>query len=155
MVTKPKAGDKTPKTIDEVFGVYKTGRVDLSESELWVRFDHEFVRMMNAKNISGEALAKLIGAPWRTLNSEAKRDREPEWMTAYMLSAMKGVGFDVMYVVLNQRQPSPEEMALLDNYRNTSAERKKTLQEVGSAFAESQLDTAADGTYADRSRRGR
>lgn len=51
---------------------------------------------------------------------------------------------DVQYVLTGKRQQlSPAEEALLENYRNSKPERQKTLQEVGIAFAEHEVDRAS------------
>lgn len=140
---------KKQKTIDEVFWIYGEARVDLSDNGVWVRFDHDFVRIMNAENISAEALAKKIGAPWETLHSSANRQQDPKWMTPHVIGAMMTIGFDVTYILTAKRPLvlKPEEAALLDNYRNMPSERKKTLEEVGVALAEPKLNIAVDGTY--------
>ena len=48
-------------------------------------------------------------------------------------------GADVLYILTGQRAAgalAPDEAALLDNYRHTPPERRHTVQEVSSAFAQ-------------------
>lgn len=58
---------------------------------------------------------------------------------ADFLAAFAGARGDVLYVLTGQRAASalePDEAALLDNYRHTPPERRHTVQEVSSAFAQ-------------------
>lgn len=127
-----------PKSIDEVFWIYGEARVGLCDGSVWTRFDHEFVRVMNAKNISAVDLAKSIGVNWRILNSPADRGKEPKWMTPLVVSAMTGEGFDVMYILTGQHPITltPNEAALLDNYRILSPDGKTTVGKTCATLAQ-------------------
>lgn len=55
------------------------------------------------------------------------------------MASFANVGGDVLYILTGQRSAgtlAPDEAALLDNYRHTPPEKRHTVQEVTSAFAE-------------------
>lgn len=136
MAIKP----KRPARVEEVFCAYYMPReVDCNTS--WWRFDQEFVRVMNANNLLGKELAGKLGVRWNILNSTSPRAKDAKWMTPEVFSAMYGLGFDVMYILLNRRElvPKPDEAALLDNYRNSTPDNQAVLRKVGAAL-EKQID---------------
>ena len=58
---------------------------------------------------------------------------------ALALAHLAQAGADVLYILTGQRAAgalAPDEAALLDNYRHTPPERRHTVQEVSSAFAQ-------------------
>lgn len=77
--------------------------------------------------------AEVAGAKKRTLIDWEKGVSSP---TAVQLSALAGIGVDVMYVLTGQRvnsQPnalSPRETALLDNYRHCDADGQSAVEQV-------------------------
>lgn len=132
MAAKP----KRPACVEAVFCTYNMHEVDCNTS--WWRFDQEFVRVMNANNLSSKELAGKLSVQWKILNSTSPRAKDAKWMTPEVFSAMYGLGFDVMYILLKRRElvPKPDEAALIDNYRNSSPDNQAVLRKVGSALAE-------------------
>lgn len=62
--------------------------------------------------------------------------------TAVQLAAMADAGFDVLFILTNQRAAAPSaellsrrETALLDNYRNSPDEGKDAIERTASALA--------------------
>lgn len=119
------------------------------QGSIWERFDEEFVRVQKLLSVTELELAERIGVSWRKINSSGRRT--PKWLTPVILGHIGVIGFDINYILSNKRSPcyKPDEVALLDNYRNTTPERKASLREVGSAFAEPKIAIDADGTYED------
>lgn len=65
-----------------------------------------------------------------------KGERSPD---SEFLANIAAAGADVLYILTGQRTGgtlAPDEAALLDNYRHTPAEKRHTVQEVTSAFAQ-------------------
>lgn len=86
-----------------------------------------------------DEFAKAGGVATSTYSNYSSGEREPK--TSF-LTAIHEIGADVLYILTGQRTPNaeqtlaPDEAALLDNYRNTTPERKASLREVGVAFAQ-------------------
>lgn len=76
----------------------------------------------------------------RALETESVNPSKP--LTSLELKAMASYGVDIQYVLIGQRSTteaslSPDEAALLDNYRHTPPERRGSLAEVSQVFAAS------------------
>lgn len=135
-----------PVSVADVFWIYNQPGAVVDHDSVWIRFDREFVRLMNADKITGPDLAKCLRVSWRTLNSGSRRSSEPKWMTPSVLGAMWRCGFDVNYVLLGQfaNPPlKPDEAALLDSYRNSTPEGQASLRKTGAAL-EKQVDDEGD-----------
>lgn len=85
--------------------------------------------------------AALAGAHRKSQGNYELSARAPD---AIYLAAIATAGVDVLYVLTGQRsnvaaaQPlKPDEAALLDNYRNTSADKQGAIREIGAALAQS------------------
>lgn len=62
---------------------------------------------------------------------------------ASVMIALANYGVDLSYVLTGRRKGellTRDENALIDNYRNMNPDRQKTLQEVGTAFAQPGID---------------
>lgn len=76
----------------------------------------------------------------RSLRNYEKGERQPD---ASCLAAMAAAGADVLYILTGQRSGAavpapalkPDEAALLDNYRHSSAEGKKAIKATSDALA--------------------
>lgn len=133
---------KKPASVSDVFWIYTQGGAVVDNDSIWMRFDREFVRLMNGENISAQALAKDLGVSWKILNSGSRRNSDPKWMTPLVVGSMFGLGFDINYVLLGQASKPPlknDEAALLDNYRNSTPDNQAVLRKVGAAL-EKQID---------------
>jgi len=89
------------------------------------------------------AFAALAGA---TKHSQINWEKGTAFPNASVLAAWAGVGLDVAYVVTGQRTPSPsalppsppptpEEQALLSDYRTTDAHGREIIRATASAAA--------------------
>ena len=96
-----------PASVSDVFWIYNQPGAVVAPDSVWMRFDREFVRVMNADKMAGPDLAKCLHVSWRTLNSGSRRSSEPKWMTPSVLGAMLGCGFDVNYVLFGHITQSP------------------------------------------------
>lgn len=133
---------KKPASVSDVFWIYNQGGAVVDNDSIWMRFDREFVRLMNAENISWKELAGKLSVSWHVLNSGSRRGSDPKWMTPIVLRTMLGLGFDVDYVLFGQASKpvlKPDEAALLDNYRNSTPDNQAVLRKVGAAL-EKQID---------------
>jgi hypothetical protein len=138
-----------PVQVHEVFYAYQEPGLVTEEDSTWIRFDLEFVRIMNEEKITAQDLAKSLCVKWKVLNSPSHRRNDPKWMTPAIIGAMHRVGFDVEYVIFNQKKLKPEESALIANYRSSTPDNQRVLRDVGTALAEPKLIVDADGTYED------
>lgn len=104
-----------------------------------IRFERERL------GLTQPAFAEVAGTTKRTLIDWEKGVSSP---TAVQLSALAGIGVDVLFVLTGNRssallvsEPSPsyavnkEEAALLDNYRHSSPEGKAVIEAAGVAVA--------------------
>lgn len=89
--------------------------------------------------VTQAALSAIVGAGKRTVIDWEKGVTAP---TAVQLAAMADAGFDVLYILTNQRASPPSgdslsrrEAALLDNYRHSPAEGKDAIERTASALA--------------------
>ena len=90
--------------------------------------------------LSQPALAEVCGVTMRSLRNYEKGERQPD---ASCLAAMAAAGADVLYILTGQRSGTaapapalkPDEAALLDNYRHSSAEGKKAIKATSDALA--------------------
>ena len=87
---------------------------------------------------SQEVFGGEAGVTKKTQMLYEKEERKPD---AEYMAALATMGVDVLYVLTGQRGGapplSPDETALLDNYRHSPEERRRILQETSAAFAES------------------
>lgn len=84
-----------------------------------------------------EELADIGGVKKNAQFNYEKGVRAP---SASYLAAVAAVGVDVNYLLTGQRSLSesdltPEEQALLSNYRSTPAEKRKSIDDLSEAFA--------------------
>ena len=88
-------------------------------------------------------VAKELGVPGATRQSQARYEKGQAAPSAAYMSAIATSGFDVLYILTGQRsQPlaapalKPDEAALLDNYRHSPKDRQAILQATSAAFAQ-------------------
>lgn len=89
--------------------------------------------------LSQMAMGEIGGVHSNAQRNYEKGTRNPD---AAYLSAVAAKGVDVLYVLTGQRSRTeasltPDEAALLDNYRNTPRERRHTIAEVSQVYAAS------------------
>ncbi|EPC02487.1 hypothetical protein L861_09030 [Litchfieldella anticariensis FP35 = DSM 16096] len=89
--------------------------------------------------LSQAAMGEIGGVHANAQRNYEKGVRNPD---ATYLAAVAEKGVDVLYVLTGQRSTtegalSPDEAALLDNYRHTPPERRGSLAEVSQVFAAS------------------
>ena len=92
-------------------------------------------------HMTQDAMAAAAGVAKSTYCNYEAGKRAPD---AVCLTNLAAAGADVLYILTGQRSAgalAPDEAALLDNYRHTPEEKRHTVQEVTSAFAE--YDAAA------------
>ena len=102
-------------------------------STIGERLKEERVRLGKSQT----ELASAGGVGKTTQINYEKGARSPD---AAYLAAVAAEGVDVLYVLTGQWSKSqsslaPDEAALLDNYRNTPAERRHTIAEVSQVYA--------------------
>ena len=85
-----------------------------------------------AANIKAQRLAGLEGGSMK----------DP---TAVELAKLAMLGFDLKYILTGERALSPDERALLDNYRGADTSGQKALRQVGIALAQPLSDSEAGG----------
>ena len=99
--------------------------------------------------LAQEDLASIAGASRRSV-VEWDRGATVPGADALALLAQKGV--DVPYVVVGVRGEtssstlSPDEVALVDDYRKTTSEHQRTLRDVGAVFAQAASHQPASAT---------
>lgn len=103
---------------------------------------HLRIRQERVKHgLTEKELASELGISWQRMRAiENGTGNEPD---LYLISAMGVAGMDIQYILLGKKVSilKSDEAALLDNYRNTTPERKASLREVGAAFAEPSIDS--------------
>ena len=92
---------------------------------------------------AGFALDSAPDKKWhrvRALETGTNAQNKP--LTWDELAGLATLGVDVQYVLIGQRSHvlSQEEQRLVDNYRASGEEGKRSLRSVGNAFAKSRLD---------------
>jgi transcriptional regulator with XRE-family HTH domain len=93
----------------------------------------------DAQNLTQEALASALGITKKTQGLYERDERSPN---ADYLSAIQGLGLDVMYILTGQRMPRPaeglseRESAVLDNFRSLPEEDRAAVQRLTNALAE-------------------
>lgn len=93
----------------------------------------------DAQNLTQEALASALGITKKTQGLYERNERSP---SADYLSAVQGLGMDVMYILTGQRMPRPaeglseRESAVLDNFRSLPEEDRAAVQRLTNALAE-------------------
>lgn len=103
--------------------------------------------------LSQADFAALVGS---VRGSQAAYEQDRKIPGGAYLSALEGVGVDVLYVLTGKRTPTPdgiitvsqEEKALLENYRAMDKAAQLNLQTVSATFAQANLikNKAKDGT---------
>lgn len=92
------------------------------------------------------SIAKACGVAFRTYCDYESGKSEPKAST---LSALEGVGVDVLYVISGHRMPladiSCEEQKLVENYRAMDEAAKLNIQAVGDSFAKSKPQMKSGG----------
>ena len=83
-----------------------------------------------AANIKAQRLAGLEGGSMK----------DP---TAVELAKLAMLGFDLKYILTGERALSPDERALVDNYRGADTSGQKALRQVGIALAQPLSDSEA------------
>lgn len=88
---------------------------------------------------------KLAGVSKTTQFNYEKGDRQPD---AAYLAAVAAVGVDVMYLITGTRRVdpdlSPDEVALLSNYRNLGPEQRASINQVSETMAAIYRTSAQD-----------
>jgi hypothetical protein len=127
-----------PVTLDEVFYAYQIPGCVMGDTSVWMRLDEEFVRIVNERDIQPSALAKEIGISWRKFNSLSSRGTSPSWLSADNLLLLDAHGFNIVYILKGRRTKklTPVEEALLDNFRNASANNQATIHTTGAALTQ-------------------
>ncbi|WP_136064337.1 helix-turn-helix domain-containing protein [Modicisalibacter radicis] len=87
--------------------------------------------------LSQTALGEIGGVHSNAQRNYEKGTRSPD---AAYLSAVAAKGVDVLYVLTGRRSATDaslttDEAALLDNYRKTPQERRRTIAEVSQVYA--------------------
>lgn len=102
----------------------------------------------NRLNLSQPKVAEAVGVTKNTVIAWEKGTTSPTIVQLFGLSEM---GFDVHYILTGQHATpsnlSPEEVALVENYRAATEENRYHLKAVSAALAQSSLrsvDTAKD-----------
>lgn len=86
--------------------------------------------------LTQQALAEACGVTGRSQSNYEKGDRQPD---AIYLAALAAVGADVLYVLTGVRGGivmTPEESALLDNYRHSPPAAQKALKTTSDLLAQ-------------------
>lgn len=88
------------------------------------------------------AIAASAGVPGATRQSQAKYEKGLQAPGASYLAAIAARGADVLFILTGQRSQAPaapaftpDELALLANYRQAPTSQKDILQATGAAFA--------------------
>ena len=86
---------------------------------------------------SGEKeFAKKLGVNYQVVRNMETSEKLPK---AEYLGYMAQLKMDFNYVLTGQRPTSPDEAALLQNYRDASQKNKDHMKAVGVAFAKSSI----------------
>ncbi len=88
--------------------------------------------------LSQPALAEICGVGKRSQRNYEKDERLPD--AAYLAAALQA-GVDVVYVLTGQRAPgapslTPEEAALVDNFRHSPPEARKAIKTTSDLLAQ-------------------
>lgn len=100
--------------------------------------------------LSQRSMGEIGGVKKLTQLNYEKGERAPD--TIY-LTALAGIGVDIVYVLTGQRMPAPgsispqneEEKKLLENYRAMDQAARLNIQAVGDAFAQSKPQSKISG----------
>lgn len=88
-----------------------------------------------------ESIASKLGITSKTWSKYESGKTSPTTMTLVELGLLR---FDVGYILTGIKSPisnlTPQESALVENYRAASPERRTTLTEVGIALAQSSVN---------------
>lgn len=95
--------------------------------------------------LTQQSLAAACGVSGRSQINYEKGDRQPD---AIYLAALAAIGADVLYVLTGLRPTgapvlTPEETALLDNFRHSTPAAQKALKETSVLFAKHDCPGAA------------
>lgn len=89
-----------------------------------------------------KAFAERIGVGRQKLRHWETKEALPK---PEFLAYMANLGVDLNYVLVGRRQTSPDEAALLANYRASSKKNQDHLKAVGASFAESGITNGDEG----------
>lgn len=116
---------------------------------LGVRLREERKKM----GLNQEDFAALVSS---SRGSQASYEQDKKIPGGAYLSALEGVGVDILYILTGKRIPkpegltteNPEEKALLENYRAMNEAARLNMQAVSAAFAQANLnkDDLKDGS---------